>query len=126
MATAAGDIALVEQNCLVEIGVKILFHERVVEVFAPPHEMVNGALRAVSVENFEAVALLQQLIADGTQTIGGLTGEQCRGFKITIYARANEIIGAVIADFENGIGHHISNHHKTARIVGQLFGFLFG
>ena len=52
------DIALIEQNGFIELGIKILLHSCIAEVFCPRGKVIHRRLRAVRVVNFYSVALL--------------------------------------------------------------------
>ena len=109
MAAFGHDVFLFEEHALVQVGIKICLHESVWHVSRPVYEVVYGALRPVGVENLDAVALGHQIVAHLLECGGGLFGKQGGGLLIAVYAFSNEIIGAEIADFQNGVRHHIGD-----------------
>ena len=113
------DIFLFEEYALVEVGIEIGLHEGVGNVGSPAHEMVNTFLRTVGVVDFQSVALPDDVVADGTEAIGGSFGEQRGGLLIAVDAGANEVVGAVVADFEYGVGYGIGKGYKLAGIIGR-------
>ena len=116
MAAVGGDVFLDEEAVLDLAGVEVGLHQRVVEVFAPADEVVDGHLGAVGVVDFEAVALGFELVADLAQAFGGLAGEERRGLEVALDARADEVVGAVVAYFEYGVGHGLGEGDEIAAV----------
>ena len=118
VTAATGNVAAVKQHILDEIRIEVGLHQCVGEVGTPAHEVVNGHLRTVGVVDFQTVALLFQLVTDGAEAVGSLAREQCGGLQVSIDTAANEVVGAVVADFKENIRHYIGNHYKVAGIIG--------
>ena len=125
MAAAGHDILLLEQARLVHLRVEHLPHERVVHILGPADEMVHGALGAVRVVDLDAVALRLQLVAGGLEAVRRLSGHQRHGLQVAVHARAYEIIGAVVPNLQNSVGHHVSDVHKIAAVFFRLHRLLF-
>ena len=104
MAAALHDILQFEETAFVDVGVEVALHGGVVDVGGPADEVVDGALRTVGVVDFEAVALCHEVVADGAQAVGGFADHQGRGLEVAVDAGADEVVGAVVADFEDGVG----------------------
>ena len=117
----AGDI-VGNKHFLAQLGIEILLHLDVVNVLSPTHEVVYSALWTISVINLEAVALSLELVAHGLQCLSGTASEQCGGFLISVDARAHEVVGAMIANLEDSIGHHVGDVDKVAIVVGAHIG----
>ena len=103
---------------LVEVGIEVRLHQRIVHICTPSHEMVNRTLWTVSIVDFQSVTQFLEVIAHGTKTIRRTTGKQCGGLFVAINAGAHEVVSAVIANFENGIRHCIRQIDKTFRRIG--------
>ncbi len=112
------DILLLEEDALVEVGIEVLLHLRGREVGSPAHEMVDGLLGAIGIVDFQPVALLAQVVADGAETVGSLLRKQGRGLQIAVDTLAHEVVGAEIANLEDGVGHGISQGDKLTAVVG--------
>ena len=112
-----GDIAEAEEVFLVDLRIEIGTHQRVVEVFAPADEMVDGTLGTVGVIDFDAVPLLDELVADSLQAVGGFLCHQGRGLLVTVNPGADEVVGTEITYLQNGIRHHVGDIHKTGRTL---------
>ena len=117
VAAAAGDVAAVEDDVFVEIGIEIALGQGISDVFTPAAEMVHGHLRAVGVPDFEAIAERHRLVAHGLERLCGLAGHQRDRFLVSVHARAHEIEGAVVADFQDDIRHDVGQHDEPAGIV---------
>ena len=127
MTALQTDVLLGEEHALVEVGVEVGLHQRVVDVLSPAHKVVDALLRTVGIVDFQAIALLDNIVADGLQTVSSLTGEQSGGFLVAVDAASHKIVGAKVADFQNHVGHDVGKCHKLAGIVGRNDGgVLFG
>ena len=62
--------------------------------------------------DLQAIALGFHIVANGPKAIGRLMGKQSRGLQIAVDAGFHEIIGAKIADLEDGIGHSIRQGNR--------------
>ena len=79
--------------------------------------MVNGTLRTIGVKYLQAIALFHKVVTHSTEAVGSLAGEQGDWFLIAIHAGTNEVIGAVITYFQDGIGNDVGKVHKLAGII---------
>ena len=107
MSAFLTDIFLGKKYVFLEVGIEIGFHAGIVEVGSPAHEVVNGHLWTISVVDFQAVAQLDDIVTNSAEAVGCLFGEQGSWFQIAVNAVAHEVVGAEVADFQNGIGHDI-------------------
>ena len=122
-----GNIILSEEHRLVQVGIEVRLHQRVGHILGPAHEVVHGLLRTVGIVDFQPVALFHHVVADGAQAVGGHTGEQGDGGLVAVDAGAHEVVGAEVADFENGIGHGVRQIDKLAVVLRRyLFFFRMG
>lgn len=80
--------------------------------------MVHGTLRTVGVVYFDFVSFFAELIAGFAQRGGGLLGDEGHGLLVPVDARAHEIVGAVVADFQDSIGNGVGEQTET---VGHGF-----
>ena len=119
VAALLHNVLKLKQSALVDIGVEIAAHCGVAKVGSPADEVVYSHLRAVGIVDFQAVALGLDVVADGTEAVGGAARKQRRGLQVAVDAGADEIVGAVVADFEDGVGHHIGDGDE---VRCQLFG----
>ena len=113
------DVFLLKQHALGQIGIEVGLHERIADICSPSYEVIDTPLRAVGIVDFQPIAHLLHVVADGTQAVGCLPGEQSGRLFITIDALPHKIIGAEIAYFKNGIGHCIGECNELAGIVGS-------
>ncbi len=111
------DVFLFEEYAFVKIGIEVCLHQRVRDVFRPAHKVVYTHLRTVGVIDLQPIALRLHIVADGTEGLGCLFRQQGGGLQITVHARAHEIIGAVIADLEDSVWHHIGDVCKLAAVI---------
>ena len=81
--------------------------------------MVNTLLRTVGIVNLQTVALLNDIVAHCFQTIGSLLGKQCRRFLIAVNTATHEVISTEVTDFQDDIGHHVSDGYKLTAIVSR-------
>ena len=118
MTALLSDITQLEKFVTRHFGIEIGFHERVVDVGSPTHEVINGTLRTIGIIYLYTIALFHQIVTHGTKAVGGLTGEQCDGFFLAIHARPDKIVGTIIANFQDDIRDCLGQIHKLAEIVG--------
>ena len=90
--------------------------------------MVHGLLRTVGIVNLQTIALSHHIVAHGLEGLGRLLGKHRYRSLVTVNAGADEIIGAVVADFQDGIRHGIGKQDEVAAVVsGRNFsGFFAG
>ena len=119
MAALLHDILLLEEHALVEVGVEELLHFRVREIYSPAHEVVNSLLRAVGIIDFQPVSLRHHVVTHFFQGCGGLFGKECRRFLVAVNAGSYEVVCAVIANLQDGIGHGFAEGYKLAAVIGR-------
>ena len=119
MSAFLSDVTLRKEHVLVEVGIEVGLHQRVGDVLCPAHEVVNALLRTIGIVDFQAIAQLDDIVAYGLQAIGSLAGDECRRLLVAINTFTHEVISTEISDFQYGIGHHVSNGHELAGIVGH-------
>ncbi len=124
MTTLLHDVLLFEEDALVEVGVEIGFHGGVGQVGSPADEVVDGTLGTVGVVDFEAVALGHEVVVDGAKAVGSLAGEQGGGLEVAVDAGADEVVGAEVADFEDGVGNSVGEGDEGLAVVGRTEGFI--
>ena len=90
-----------------------------------PLELFHGEV-CVPLELFHGegeVGVREGLVFEGevppfaVEGLGCLFRQQGGGLQITVHARAHEIIGAVIADLEDSVWHHIGDVCKLAAVI---------
>ena len=109
----ACDVAVAEDVLLGHVGVEVLLHLLVVEVGGPAEEMVDGALGAVGVEDFEEIAFGAEVVGDTREGLGGLTGADGNGALVAVDAGADEIEVGEIADVEEDVGDDVGEIDKA-------------
>ena len=67
-------------------------------VFAPCHELVDGALRPVAVVHLQRVALLDERLLRALQPLGRLAGEDAHRLLIAVDRVADEVVRREVAD----------------------------
>ncbi|CAM5275043.1 hypothetical protein SVIOM342S_02479 [Streptomyces violaceorubidus] len=91
------DVAVGEQAGLVHVRVELGLHLLVVEVFGPPHEVVDGALGPVAVVHLEGVALAQQPGLGAVEGFGRRAGEDAQGLPVAVDGLADEVVRGDVA-----------------------------
>ena len=119
VAAFPGEVFLREDLAFVEVGIEVAFHQRVVEVVGPSHEVIHGLLGPVGVEDLQPVAFGFQLVAHGFEGGGGFLGEEGGGLQVTVDAGADEVKGAEIPDFEDGVRDDVGDVDEAGG-VGKL------
>ena len=117
MTALQTDVVLREEHALVEVGIEVVLHQRVSYVLRPAHEVVNTFLRTIGIVDFQPITQLNYVIAHGLQAVCSLTGKQCRRLLVAVNARSHEVVCAVVANLQDGIGHHVGEGYKLAGIV---------
>ena len=120
MSALVGDIYLWDEHVFLQVGVEIGFHLGIVLPADPLYEVIHSHLRAVGIEDFQPVAQFHHFLAHGLQTVRSLPGNQCDRFLIATDTLTHEVVGAEVADFQDGIGHHIGEVHEGAVILGRV------
>ena len=85
MAAFFHDVFLLEEHALVQVRIEIIVHEGVRHIGRPAYKMVHGALGPVRIVNLEPVSLGHY------------------GLQIAVYPLSHKVVGAVIADFQDGV-----------------------
>ena len=117
MAALLVDVFLLEEYALVEVGVEVGLHLRGLQVGGPSYEVVDALLRTVGIVDFQAVALLHHVVAHCPECLGGLPCEQGRGLLVAVDALSHEIVGAVVANLQDGIGHGVGQGDELAVVL---------
>ena len=102
------------------MGVEIGLGERVDRVCCPAHEVVHSPLGTVGIIDLDAVAVLPEVIAHGTQAVGGLACHQRNGLQVAVDARSHKVVGAEVAYFEDSIGDDVGEGDKLARVKRRV------
>ena len=116
MSALFGDIFALKHLFLGQAGIEIGLGDGVGLIERPTQEVVHGTLGTVGVIDFKTIAVMLEVIADGTQAVGRLARHQRHGLLIPVDAGAHKVVGAEIADFENHVGDDISNIHELAAV----------
>ena len=103
MAAFFHDVFLLEEHALVQVRIEIIVHEGVRHIGRPAYKMVHGALGPVRIVNLEPVSLGHYVVTHFLERGGGLRSEQGRGLQIAVYPLSHKVVGAVIADFQDGV-----------------------
>ena len=127
VAAARGYVVEFEEAAFVDVRVEVLSHKSVVEFFAPADEVVNGGLRTVGVVDLDAVAHGEEFVAYGFEAVGCDPGKESSGFVVAVDAAADEVVGAMVAYFENGVGDDVGDADEVGSCrdcgrVGRAFG----
>ena len=112
-----GNILLFEKHALVKVWVEILLHAGVGDIGGPAHEVVDAPLRTVGIVYLQSETERLDVVADGTQAIGGTARQQGGRLQIAVDAVTHEVVGAEVAYFQNGIGHGVSQVDKLALVL---------
>ncbi len=123
VATLGGDIFTVKDLFLGQAGIEVGLGNGVTLIQGPAHEVVHAALGTIGVIDLDAIAVTPEVVARGTQAVGSLTGHQRHGLLIAVDPCTHKVVGAEIADFEDGIGDDIGNVDKLARIHRRILDF---
>ena len=125
MAALLADIFLWKEHMFVEVGIEVRLHQRIRDGCCPPHEVVYCPLGTIGIVNLQTVALCHDVVADGMQTVGSLTGQQCRRLLVTVDALSHEVIGAEVSYFQNRIRHDVCQCYKPTAVVRRTPGLVF-
>ena len=120
MAALFGDVTLLEEDVLAELGIEEGFHARILRIRGPADEVVHCHLRTVGVVDFKSIAPAHQVVADGAEAVRRGAGKKRRRSKVTVNPVAHEVIGAEIADLQDGVGDGLSYRHE---ILSPLLAF---
>ena len=115
MARTAGDIALLEQVLLRDIGVIVRFGPSVVEVLAPPDEVIDRALRSVGIEDLEPEAECPQRGLDGGQSCRGRRRQDRVPVPVSVGPLADEVVLSGVAQVNYEIGDRLIEVDETVR-----------
>ena len=119
VAGMLGDIAQGEQNILLELRIEVLLHARIVRIQRPVHEIRHRHLRAVGVKDLQTIALPNEIVADLPQGGRSLLRQQRHRLLVAVDPVADEIVGRVIADLQDRVGHRLAEQHKVRGVVRE-------
>lgn len=112
-----GDKPAGEDLVLGNVGVKEVFHGGVGRVLCPAHKVVDGRLWPVGIVNLQSVTFCTQLVGCLSQCRSGLAGQYGHGSLVTVDARTNKIVIAVVTYVECQIGNGVC---EVAKPVWKL------
>ncbi len=125
VAGMLGDLALREQNVLLEIGIEVFLHPRILGVERPVHEVRDRLLRTVGVVYLEAVAFRHEFVAGGFERGGGFFREHCQRLLVAVYAVADEVIGRIVPDLKYRVGDGVAEQNEIRRVVREYSSLAF-
>ena len=109
-----GDIALREEDGLVQFRVERILHPRVLRVLRPAHEMRDGALRTVGVVDLQAIPAPHAIVARRLERHCSLLRNQRTGTLVAIHALTHKVVRRVVANLQDGVRHSLGERHETA------------
>ena len=115
MSGLACHITAREDGAFLDVRVENGFHRGVGRVLRPSYKMVNGLLRPVGVIYFNLVSFFSEFIARFAQCGGGFFGDEGHGFFVTINARADEIVFAMIPNIQYGVLNGVGEEAEAVR-----------
>ena len=101
------DVLLREQHILIQFRIEILLHPGIVRIQCPVHEVCNCFLRPVGIIDFQAVALLLQIITHFLQRGGRFLRKEGKRFFIAVDTVSHKVVCGVIADLKDCIGNSV-------------------
>ena len=113
VARFVSDVAAMEELGLGAVGIEIFLHALVVEVASPANEEIDSHLRAVGIENLEAITLLLEVVAYQLEAVGSLACQIGHGALIARDALAHEVVGGVVADLLDDVGADVGEEDKV-------------
>ena len=113
VARFVSDVAAMEELGFGAVGVEILLHALVFEVASPANEEIDSHLRAVGIENLEAITLFLEVVAHQLEAVGSLAGQIGHGALIARDALAHEVVGGVVADLLDDVGADVGEEDKV-------------
>lgn len=112
VARFVSDITAMEELGLGAVGIEIFLHALVVEVAAPTNEEIDSHLRAVGIEDLEAITLLLEIVAYQLEAVGSLACQIGHGALIARDALAHEVVGGVVADLLDDVGADVGEEDE--------------
>ena len=113
VARFVSDVATAEELGLGAVGVEIFLHALVFKVASPANEEIDSHLRAVGIENLEAITLFLEVVAHQLEAVGSLAGQIGHGALIARDALAHEVVGGVVADLLDDVGADVGEEDKV-------------
>ena len=113
-----GDIAFLEEYVLGLVRVKIRLHACVFQILRPPHKMADRHLRTIGVIDLQTVALRHHVVRHRLQSRRRFPRHQHAWRFVAVDPVADEIVGGIVANFQNHVGHGFRQFHEPGRIVG--------
>ncbi len=113
VARFVSDVAAMEELGFGAVGVEILLHALVFEVASPANEEIDRHLRAIGIEDLEAITLLLEVVAYQLEAVGSLAGQIGHGALIAWDALAHEVEGGVVADLLDDVGADVGEEDEV-------------
>ncbi len=113
VARFVSDITTMEELGLGAVGIEIFLHALVFEVASPANEEIDGHLRAVGIENLEAITLFLEVVAYQLEAVGSLACQIGHGALIARDALAYEVVGGVVADLLDDVGADVGEEDEV-------------
>ena len=112
VARFVSDVAAMEELGFGAVGVEILLHALVFEVAAPANEEIDSHLRAIGIEDLEAITLLLEVVAHQLEAVGRLACQIGHGALIARDALAHEVVGGVVANLLDDVGADVGKEDE--------------
>ena len=124
VARFVSDVAAMEELGLGAVGIEIFLHALVFEVASPANEEIDSHLRAIGIEDLEAITLLLEVVAYQLEAIGSLACQIGYGALIARDALAHEVVGGIVADLLDDVGADVGKEDEVSfwRGGGASFG----
>ncbi len=113
VARFVSDITTMEELGLGAVGIEIFLHTLVFEVASPANEEIDSHLRAIGIENLEAITLLLEVVAHQLEAVCSLAGQIGYGALIARDALAYEVVGGVVADLLDDVGADVGEEDEV-------------
>ena len=113
VARFVSDVATAEELGLGAVGIEIFLHALVFEVASPADKEIDSHLRAIGIEDLEAITLLLEVVAHQLEAVGSLAGQIGHGALIARDALAHEVVGGVVADLLDDVGADVGEEDKV-------------
>ena len=112
VARFVSDVAAMEELGLGAVGIEIFLHALVFEVASPANEEIDRHLRAIGIEDLEAITLLLEVVAYQLEAVGSLAGQIGDGALIARNTLAHEVVGGVVADLLDDVGADVGKEDE--------------
>ena len=113
VARFVSDVATAEELGLGAVGVEIFLHALVFKVASPANEEIDSHLRAIGIEDLEAITLLLEVVAYQLEAVGSLAGQIGDGALIARNTLAHEVVGGVVADLLDDVGADVGEEDEV-------------